>query len=503
MASGRVNFGPFVFDRERMSLSRDGVAVPVGGRGAALLAALIDGEGETVGKAALIEAGWPGVLVEEGNLAVQIAALRKALGDELIVTVPRIGYRFVTAAAAPTAGPQETRMPMLAVLPFQNLSGDPEQEYFADGIVEDIITALSRFKTLAVVSRNSSFVYKGRAVDARVASSELGARYLLEGSVRRSGDRLRITAQLIDGASGAHLWARNYDSTVSDVFDTQDRITESVVVTIVPKVTSEEMARASRERPESLEAYDLYLRGLSQLAQMRADANGTGIALLERAIAIAPTFAIALSRLATAIEFRTTLGWPPLGADDRERALTAARKAISLGQDDARVLAQGGSVLLLTGRDYDRGLLTILRAAELNPNDQVVLFYAGLAHLRGGSLDEAARYFEWTIDLYPQNATNAMTCLGHTELCRGNDQRALELAERALVQLPGYSAAYWILIAANLRVGRIEEAKLKLAEYRKLIPEASLGRIRDAHHAREPWRVDLLIEALKQAGMPE
>jgi tetratricopeptide (TPR) repeat protein len=159
--------------------------------------------------------------------------------------------------------------------------------------------------------------------------------------------------------------------------------------------------------------------------------------------------------------------------------------------------------LLLLGREYDRGLLTILRAAELNPNDQLALFYAGLAHLRGGSLDEAAAFFQRAIDLNSQNAAMAMVCLGHTELCRGNDRYALELAERSIAQLPNNSGAHWIMIAANLRLGRVEEANRRLAEYRAAIPEASLRRIRDAHHAREPWRVDLLMDALKQVGMPE
>ncbi|MEO7223691.1 MAG: winged helix-turn-helix domain-containing protein [Devosia sp.] len=500
-----TSFGPFSVTDE--TLYRDGKPIAIGQRALALLEALAIADGP-VDKATLMAAAWPGTIVEEGNLTVQIAALRKALGtrpdgQEWIVTVPRVGYRLLRGDVVGRQPGQGVRIPSVAVLPFQNLSGDPEQEYFADGIVEDIITALSRFKNFAVLSRNSSFVYKGRAVDARVAAVELGARYLLEGSVRRSGDRLRITAQLIDGASGAHLWAHSYDGTVYDVFETQDRITESVVVTIVPKMASEEVARASRERPESIEAYDLYLRGLSLFGQMRPEASAAGIELLERALAIESTFAPSLARLATAIEARITHGWPPLGTDDSERSLGAARKAIGLAPDDADVLARSGSVLLLLGRDYDRGLLTILRAAELNPNDQIVLFYAGLAHLRGGSLDEAAEFFQRTIDLNSQNAAIAMTCLAHTELCRGNDQRALDLAERSLAQLPGYSGAYWLLIAANLRLGRGEQAKRTLAEYRAAIPEATLGRIREAHHSREPWRVDLLIDALKQAGMPE
>jgi TolB-like protein len=497
-----ISFGPFTLDPRREVLTREGTQLPVGHRGIVLLKALLDARGETVAKADLMERAWPGTVVEEGNLTVQIAGLRKAIGAEFIVTVPRVGYRLVRDDAADKP-PARPKVPLLAVLPFQNLSGDSEQDYFADGIVEDIITALSRFKNFTVLSRSSSFVFKGRSVDSRVVAEELGASYLLQGSVRRSGDRLRITAQLLDGVSGAHLWANNYDSSLSDVFETQDRITESVVVTIVPKVKSEEVARALRERPESIEAYDLYLRALSLFNQMRADAHAEGVALLDRAVAVEPTYGAAWARLATAIEYRATMGWPPLGSHDRERALSAARQSIILSPDDADVLAHAGSVLLLTGRDYDLGLATILRGAELNPSDQTALFYAGLAHLRAGSLDAAAGLLQRTIDLNPQNAAIAMSCLGHTELCRGNDQRALGLAERSLALLPGLSGAHWVLIAANIRLGRDEEARRRLAEYRAAIPQASLGRIRDAHHAREQWRVDLLTDALKQAGMPD
>ena len=221
-----------------------------------------------------MDAAWPGTAVEESNLSVQIASLRKLLGPspdggEWIATIPRVGYRFVAEpeAAVPAqtqAARSEPVIPSLAVLPFQNLSGDPEQDYFADGVVEDIITALSRFKSFAVIARNSRFVYKGRAVDVRQVAKELGVRYVLEGSVRRAGDRLRITAQLVDGVTGAHLWADKFDGAVEDVFDFQDRITESVATVVEPHIQTAEIERSRRERPRSIAAYDIYLQGAAQ-----------------------------------------------------------------------------------------------------------------------------------------------------------------------------------------------------------------------------------------------
>ena len=274
-----IAFGPFLLNPDNGTLFRDGELVAIGQRGALLLGALLKSPGQVRTKAELMDAAWPGTAVEESNLSVQIASLRKLLGPapdggEWIATIPRVGYRFVaepdaTADRTPAAR-SEPVIPSLAVLPFQNLSGDPEQDYFADGVVEDIITALSRFKSFAVIARNSSFVYKGRAVDVRQVAKELGVRYVLEGSVRRAGERLRITAQLVDGDDGAHLWADKFDGAVDDVFDFQDRITESVVDVVEPQIQRAEIERSRREaagkprrlRPLSAGAgEDLHARG--------------------------------------------------------------------------------------------------------------------------------------------------------------------------------------------------------------------------------------------------
>jgi TolB-like protein len=259
MPEQAIAFGPFLLNPDNGTLFRDGELVAIGQRGALLLGALLRSPGEVLTKAELMDAAWPETAIEESNLPVQIASLRKLLGrspdgGEWIATVPRIGYRFVgelkaTMSAHRPAARAETVLPSLAVLPFHNLSRDAEQDYLADGVVEDIITALSRFKSFAVIARNSSFVYKSRAVDVRQVATELGVRYVLEGSVRRAGDRLRIIAQLVDGTSGAHLWADKFDGVIKDVFEVQDRITDSVVEVLEPQIRRAEIERSRRKPP--------------------------------------------------------------------------------------------------------------------------------------------------------------------------------------------------------------------------------------------------------------
>src|SRR6516162_2167975 len=276
--------GPFRLDAETDTLFRGGEPVSLGHRAVALLRVLVERRGIPVSKDALMEAAWAGLTVEESNLAVQIAALRRVFGEEpggenWIETLPRRGYRFVGPAsirdqAAPAAvslaanfpgssNPALPDRPSIAVLPFQNISADPEQEYFADGMADEIITALSRFPSLFVIARNSSFTYKGRAVDVKQIARELGVRYMLEGSVRKPGNRVRFTAQLIDATTGGNIWADRFDGALEDVFELQDQVTARVVGAIEPRLQRAEIERAGRKPTESLDSYDYFLRGMA------------------------------------------------------------------------------------------------------------------------------------------------------------------------------------------------------------------------------------------------
>ena len=394
-------------------------------------------------------------------------------------------------------------LPTMAVLPFENMSGDPTQEYFADGIVEDLITSLSRFRSFAVIARNSSFVFKGHAVDVRQASQRLGARYILEGSVRRAGTRLRVTAQLVDGTTGAHLWAQNFDGVAAEVFDMQDRITENVVAVVEPRIRQAEIARSRRERPESLDAYDLYLRACYFLGTWRAEDNAKAIRLLEQAIALEPGYTTAVAHAANAYEHRISVGWAPIGANDRERGLELARSALALAPDDPTQLARCGLVLIMLGREYDQGNLILRRGVEGNPNNVTALLHAGIGQLIGGDLDEALRYLHRTVGLTPGDSLAAMTGVGHVLFCLGRHEEALDWASRSLAEHASFAVTHWVLIAANAHLGRQEEARRSLARLQALIPDVRIAHVKGVHHTKDPRRADLLIAGLRIAGMPE
>src|SRR5712671_957611 len=296
MDRDEVNLGRFRFDLRQRELKRDGLPVQLGGRARDILWVLASANGEVVSKDELMTRVWPGLAVEENNIQVHISALRKALdegkdGQAYVVTVPGRGYRLVGTKAAPSfsvrdvdtrPGPVIPDKPSIAVLPFQSMSDDPGQQYFADGVVEEIITALSRFSGLFVIARNSSFTYKGRSVDIKQVGAELGVRYVLEGSVRKTANRVRITGQLIDASNGAHLWADRFDGALGDIFDLQDQVTSSVVGAIAPKLEQAEIERAKRKPTESLDAYDYFLRGIASAHRMSSEATGEALRLFAK-----------------------------------------------------------------------------------------------------------------------------------------------------------------------------------------------------------------------------
>ena len=314
-----ISFGPFRLDRHGRRLRRGGVAISVGGRALDVLAVLASADGEVVTKETLLEQVWPGLTVEENNLQVQISHLRKALGDGWITNLPGRGYRLAMASAGGISLPLPDGIsdkPSIAVLPFTNMSGDPEQKYFADGVVEDIITALSRVGWLFVIARNSSFSYKGKSPDIRIVGRELGVRYVLEGSIRRAGGRVRIGCQLIEAATGGHVWAERFDGEMADIFDLQDRISESVVGALQPNLQQAEIVRAVAKPTASLDAYDLYLRALQHFYAFTRQGTEIASDLLGRALALDLTYPRAKALLGWVHVIRISAGWAGTGEVD-------------------------------------------------------------------------------------------------------------------------------------------------------------------------------------------
>ncbi len=510
-------FGPFVLDADAGLLSSEGNPLAINQRGMAILETLLAAQGKTVTKSDLMERVWPGQIVEDGNLTVQIATLRKVLGERpdgtaWIITVPRLGYRMIAQSHSPdpkssiaqAPSPEKLEkevLPSLAVLPFSNLSGDPEQDYFADGIVEDIITALSRFKSFAVVARNSSFTYKGRAVDVRQVAKELGVRYILEGSVRRSGGKLRITAQLVDSAGGAHLWAQNFDGVLDEVFDFQDQITASVSMVVEPGIQAAELERSRRDRPASIAVYDLFLR--AQTALYTAEAHAQALELISEALGLEPRNARVLALAASLLSAKTVLGGAPILSEDRKLCAEWARRGLQNAGGDAAVMADCALALAQTAWEYDLAMAAIKPAVEANPNDMTVVASAGVLNLHCGDVRTALAYFHRASQLSPRDprASWILTGIAHAHMILGDYTEALVWAMRSRALSPDYACNLWMLIAANAHLGRMDEARRFLAELRTVAPGITVSRIWAGQSQKDPSRMANILEGLRLAGL--
>jgi TolB-like protein len=396
------------FRPDRSGLSRrdqSGTFVPVmiGSRALEILGVLLARPGDLVTRDELINKVWPGTIVEYSNIAVQIASLRRALdhgriSGSLIQTVPGRGYRFTGAVsrAPPAATPSLPDKPSIAVLPFANMSGDPEQEYFADGIVEEIITALSRIRWLFVIARNSTFAYKGQPIDVDQVGRELGVRYVLEGSVRRAGGRVRITAQLIDAPGRTHLWADRFEGSLEDVFDLQDKVASTVAGVIEPTLQAAETAR-SRSRPTiNVTAYDLFLRALAHSLSYERDQLTQALDLLQQAIERDPQYGPALALAAHCHKYFEVMNWTQDLEAVRLTSVGLARQALRVGPDDPDVLALAAFTFGYFGEDIDVAIGLIDRCLDLNPSHARAWHWSGLLRIFAGqpelALDHLKNY---------------------------------------------------------------------------------------------------------------
>lgn len=418
---------------------------------------------------------------------------------------------IITSPADPTQSIQVVKghstnvRPSLAVLPFQNIGDDPEQDYFADGVVEDIITALSRFKSFAVIARNSSFVYKGRKVDARQVASELGVRYVMDGSVRRSGIKLRIAAQLVDCQTGSNLWAENFDGIANDIFDFQDRITANVAMLVEPKIQAAEIERSRRERPGSMAIYDIYLKVLPKLASDVDSDSEEAFALLQQALKLEPNNALLLAHAVRVIDFRFSQGKEPIDPDNLKQCAEWAYRGLQYAAGDSTVMVYCGLALLQTVKDYDLGMAVIQTAVDNNPNSLMVVARAGVGHLLCGSLDLAMVYFQRAIQLTPGNveAHYSMTGIAHAQMILGNYTGAVMWATRSLALNSQYDPTYWMLIAAHAKLEHREEAAKYLKAFQEFAPRVTISKIRQGQATRDPNRHAAIFEGLRLAGLPE
>jgi adenylate cyclase len=397
-------------------------------------------------------------------------------------------------------------MPSIAVLPFQNMSGDPEQEYFADGMVEEIITALSRNKQLFVIARNSSFTFKGKAVDIKQVARDLGVRYVLEGSVRKSGNRIRITGQLIDAASGAHLWADRYDGALEDVFDLQDQVAASVVGAIAPSVARAEIERANRKPPSSLDAYDYWLRGRAAHWQHTREGIDQAIDLCEQAIKLDPQFALAHAQLGTSLNTRQVWGWSNDPAADASRAVECARTALALGTNDPVVLVGSAIALLHCGGEVQFADSLFEEAIRLDPNAVFARVWGGWAKVLLGDQHTAIKYAQRALRLSPLDPRVAFAehVLAFAHFFLGNYEEGLRFAVSHLHRVPNHPGGLRAAIACNVYLGNIEAAKNLWRQLAVLSPSDRVSETgKPGRHPGRPQNIAKLQEAYRIAGMPE
>ena len=520
----RYLFEGYAFDTGRRELHRGTDVVSVAPQVFDLLDYLIRNRDRVVSKDDLINAVWNGRSVSDAALTTRLNVARSAIGDSgeeqrLIKTLPRRGFRFVGAVheGERTSGavlapdghvessnpaPALPDKPSIAVLPFENMSGDPEQEYFADGMVDEITTALSRFKWLFVIARNSSFTFKNKSVDIKEVGRRLGVRYVLEGSVRKAAGKVRITGQLIDAITGAHIWADRFERDLTDVFALQDEVTVAVVSAIEPKLLQIEIAVAMRRRPENLTAYDFYLRALPQIYLATREGEAEAIRLTHRALELDPRFGL-VAALAGNCHMRNVFwGYSTDPQFDRKEAVRLSRLALSLDDGDPSTLAWAAVVSAFMVGDCESATETADRAATLNPNSFDVWHGRGHVYRYSGLSEEAVRSFERAIRMSPVDPRLHMTFagMGYAFIELGRFDEAIAAGKKALRLKPSFSTAYRCLASAFAHLGREAEARAAAAHVLELDPAFTIS----AYIARGgPPNGKPVTEGLRKAGLPE
>jgi TolB-like protein/Flp pilus assembly protein TadD len=508
MGSPSFSFGPFVLDTARGVLRHGNEPLPVGQRALAILQALLEAEGRVVTKTELMERCWPDTIVEDANLTVQIASLRKLLGTqpgeaEWILTVPRVGYRMATGPAEQADAALPAR-PALAVLPFQIFGSDAEQDYFADGVTEDTIAALSRFRELLVLSRGATFVFRDRNPDTRRIARQLRARYVLSGSVRKAGNRLRVTAELTDAESGGQIWADRYDRDLADFFDLQDELSRTVAAVVHPAIRGAEIARARRKPPASLSAHDLYLRALPHMWASTREDIPKAIDLLRRSLALDAASAPALAALSFCLSLGPAMGAMAPSPEIVSEAMETARKAVETDANDAFAQAIYATSLCHIVDDYEQGRLHADEAVRLNPGSAFAWGSRGTASHMSGDFGGAVESLERAIALSPEDNMLAqwMSGLALAHFALGSYDSGIGWARRAVQHNPSFGTAHRLLAANLVAAGRLEEAR-EVTRKRDAVQRTTLREIRGMALIRHAGVMNRYIEAQRAVGVPD
>jgi TolB-like protein len=506
------HFPGYCVDPTRGLLRDDGVDVPLRAKSLDLLLILLRNAGRVVSKEELLEKVWNGLAVSEDSLTQCIHDIRRALADteqKLIRTVPRRGYLFPSEALI-TGKPEipahpSADHPSIAVLSFSNLTNDPAQDYFADGIVEEIIMSLSRMKWIFVIARNSSFIYKGRAVDIKQVGRELGVRYVLEGSVRRAENRVRIAGQLIDTSTGATIWADRFDGELADIFDLQDQVTASVVGAISPKLMQAEIERSRHKPTDSLDAYDYYLRGMAAYQLWSREGNREALTMFTHATELDPHFASAFGMAARCYAQLKAGGWPSDWSKNMPEAARLARRAAALGNDDALALCTAGFALAWVAGEVEEGTVLIDEALRLNPNLAWAWVTSAWARVWLGEPETATVHLARAMRLSPLDplmlSTHTVQACAH--MLVGRHEEAFAWAVKAWRQRPDYGFVAVVATTAAALAGRQGEAEKALARLRTLMPDFHISNLQELFPLRRTADVEIFSDGLRRAGLPE
>jgi TolB-like protein/cytochrome c-type biogenesis protein CcmH/NrfG len=521
-------FDDYSLDVDRQELRRGAELVDIEPQVLDLLQYLIRHRERVVSKDDLIEHVWHGRIVSESTLTSRITAARQAIGDSgahqrLIRTIARKGIRFVGEVrgdqSSPIGGSVTNTMlsspvgtapglpdkPSIAVLPFTNMSGDPEQEYFADGMAEEILTALSHSNSLFVIARNSSFTYKGKAIDVRQVGRDLGVRYVLEGSVRRSGDRLRFTAQLIDATSGAQIWANRFDGGTNDVFELQDRIAESVVAVIEPNVQLAEIERMKRKPVANLDAYDLLLRAQQFEYEFSQESFDAALRCLEHALIIDPDYAQAMALAAYCYAERSQQSWSKDRVQEAAEGIRLATRAVELAKNDANVLWMAAYAARQLAMDAQLAKELAYRSLQLNPNSAIALAMTGWIETILGNTDKSLELLRRADRLSPRDPRTWFITTGLAMAYFTSEQFAESViwSKKALAQNPRSAVALRLLAAALARLGQKEQANDAVRELLKIEPQLTISGLRARMRMLEAAVWARFSEGLRLAGLPE